>query len=68
MLFYFFRFRYPFTPNFILCFAGKIYICIEDSLIEDVSKKYPQPTEASYKAYKAAHPEESSSTTEKTEM
>jgi len=41
---------------------------IEDSLDDDVSKKYPVPTEASYKAYLAEHPEESSSNTEKTEM
>jgi len=30
---------------------------------DDVPKKYPVPTEASYKAYQASHPEESSSKT-----
>ncbi|BAT94092.1 hypothetical protein LR48_Vigan02g223500 [Vigna angularis] len=32
------------------------------SMDDDASKKYPVPTDASYKAYQAAHPEESSKT------
>lgn len=35
---------------------------IKASMDDDASKKYPVPTEASYKAYQAAHPEESSKT------